>query len=206
MNRPVTMGCLAVLALLSGGTASAGVTASSAADGSILLLQNDNIIARQGVVTGAFGVPISVDIARGVALATLPYISKSALAVSGVSVPRLFLQSQTVAPAITPRVEFGTTQGAIQQASFVISGDQDLAVSITFPTSVALGKVGGGGGDVEFATTSSLGAGKIGQRLLPGTHAGLGQLAFDVGGHIEMKQNVLAGAYAGVLRVTVQYN
>jgi hypothetical protein len=195
MNGPVAIVCLGILATLSAGTASAGMTASSAADGSMVLLQTEAVIARQSVVTGAMGVPISVDIAKGITLASLPAASTPTLA------PRIMLESQAVSPIIAPRLEIGTTQ----QASFVISGDQDLAVSIAIPTSVPLAKVGGGG-DVEFATTSSLGYTNIGQSRLAGSEAGSGLLAFDVGGHVEMKQNALAGAYAGVLRVTVQYN
>jgi hypothetical protein len=201
MKRPVATVCFGVLAAMSGGAASASMSASSAADGSMLLLQSEAIVARQSVVTGAMGVPISVDIAKGITLASLPTISTPAVAISGLGAPRLVLQSQTVAPTITPRVDIGT----MQQASFVISGDRDLTVSIAIPTSVPLGKVGGGG-DVEFATTSSLSAGNIGQSRLTGGQAESGQLAFDVGGHVEMGQNARAGAYAGVLRVTVQYN
>ena len=208
VNRSVTTVVLGGLATLSGGAALGSMTASSAAGGSTLLVQAETILARQSVVTGATGAPISVDISRGIALASLPAIPTPAVAISGVAAPalsaatpKLVLQSQTVTPVISPQIQIGTTQ----QASFVISGDQDLAVSIAIPTSVPLAKVGGGG-DVEFATTSSLGGSAVGQSRLSGSDAGSGQLAFDVGGHVEMKQNVLAGAYAGVLRVTVQYN
>jgi len=222
--------CFALLAPLSG---PAWANASVDTSGSLSLIQAESVVARQSVVTGATGIPATVEIARNITLSTLAPASSAITAAatsfatanisttnvnstsinsSNVAAPTTAtvattnpaipsIQESAVRPLITPKVEVGT----IQQASFVISGDQDRSVSIAIPNSVPLTRIGGGE-DVKFDTASSLDRSNIGQSRLTAETGGSGQLAFNVGGKVDMKDNVVAGAYAGVLRVTVQYN
>ena len=107
---------------------------------------------------------------------------------------------------MTQRVSGLGGRGAVQQASFVIMGDSDRSVSIAVPQSVALSRLGGSGEQLQFDAETSFAANELGQSRLGSSAGGSGQLAFDVGGKVRLAGDTVAGDYAGVLKVTVQYN
>jgi hypothetical protein len=205
-------------AALSGVAAWAGSSASTTTGGAMLLTENQSITTRQAVVTGALGMPITADIARDIPIASLsnirpavptitPIRTESAVSAisSGANLTSLVTGGINSQSAVQRIVTQNITGGTTQQASFVITGDEDRSVSVSIPPSVSLGRVGGGD-DLQFDTASSLNTGTLGQSRLASAQPGSGQLAFNVGGQVEMKPDLVAGAYAGVLRVTVQYN
>lgn len=110
----------------------------------------------------------------------------------------------TIENAVTQQLSNQVGRGTVQQASFVIVGDNDRSVSIAVPETVALSRLGGEE-QLQFDAQSSLAAGQLGQSRLGGSDTG-GELAFDVGGRVRLDGDTKAGDYAGVLRVTVQYN
>lgn len=96
-------------------------------------------------------------------------------------------------------------QNPVQHANFIIVGDSNRSVSISVPRSIALQRLGGVEA-VQFDAETSLDQDQPGQRRLAATSDGAGALAFDVGGRVRLARNAIAGDYAGILRVTVQYN
>jgi hypothetical protein len=114
----------------------------------------------------------------------------------------------TIAPrmgSFTQRLTADVSRGTVQQASFVIVGDSNRSVSISVPDSVALSRLGGNE-QVAFNSETSLPLNDLGQSRLGVAPGGGGQLAFGVGGRVQAADNMVAGDYAGILRVTVQYN
>lgn len=97
------------------------------------------------------------------------------------------------------------SRSGLQDASFTIIGDRDQIISIAVPPLISLSRLSGGG-EIGFSPVTSLAGSGVGGSRLAASADGTGALAFDVGGRLEPTPSATAGDYAGVLRVTVQYN
>lgn len=163
---------------------------------SLLLSERVAIGMSQNLVIG------SVSFASTPTVSTISPVSPLAISpMSGSAVPVISSQMGN----FTQRLAGDVSRGTVQQASFVIIGDSDRSVSISVPDTVALSRLGGNE-QLEFDSETSLAAGDLGQSRLAVAPGGGGELSFDVGGRVQVADNTVAGDYAGILRVTVQYN
>lgn len=187
----LTIGCVAAMGLgamlLSSAHANVSVTGSSVA--SVTILPAGSIDSQQGLVEGA--VPIES------ASSLVSQISKNSAHL--LATPRAL--AQTVARPAGSRLEGAAVERGTRNANFTITGDQDQSVSVSVPSELALTRIGGSE-TVTFTTISDLPNDEAGQR----TASDDGVLAFNVGGRLAEGGDRVAGRYAGVLRVTAQYN
>jgi hypothetical protein len=191
----LSLRCAVPLAFMVGG-ASLWAAVSANAISSVSIMAPGGTTTEQEMVTGSVVLPLEMSIGAAVGSISLP-----------TPPPAFSTGSQIrIGTESVQRDIGGVISGSnLQQASFTIIGDRDQVVSIAVPPSVALAGLGGEG-EVEFTPEATLsGAGFGGSRLVA-TADGTGTLAFDVGGRLQASPSAAAGAYAGVLQVTVQYN
>ena len=160
---------------------------------SVSILAPSSAITGQDVVTGSVVLPLVSTIGSSVGAIGLPPPST----LSGLGQFRIGTE------AFSRQLGRVISQSGLQQASFTIIGDRDQVISIAVPPSVSLSRLGGDG-EVEFSPETNI-AGN-GESRLVASADGSGTLEFGVGGHLEPSSLATAGDYAGVLRVTVQYN
>lgn len=191
----LTLRCAVPLALLVGG-ASLWAAVSVNAISSVSIVAPGGTTTEQETVTGSVALPLEMSIGTAVGAVSLP--PPPSTFSSGTQV-RIGTES------IQRDIGRVTSQSNLQQASFTIIGDQDQLVSIAVPPSILLAGLGGEG-DVAFTPVATLNGAGFGESRLVASADGTGTLAFDVGGRLEASPSATAGAYAGVLKVTVQYN
>ncbi len=162
---------------------------------SVSIVAPGGTTAEQEMVTGSVVLPLEMSIGASVGSVSLPpppttFSSGTPIRIGTESIQR----------------DIGSviSRSNLQQASFTIIGDQDQVVSIAVPPSVPLSRLSGEG-QVEFTPQATVNGG-LGESRLVASADGTGTLAFDVGGRLEPSPSATAGAYAGVLQVTVQYN
>ncbi len=163
-------------------------------NGSVAILEPSNAVTEQNLVIGAVSVPLMTNIGASAGATSLPLPSGAA------ALQNVRIGTESVERQVSQVI----SRSDVRQASFTIIGDRDQIISIAVPQTVSLLQVSGNG-EVEFSTVNSLVGGTGGTRLLA-TANGSGALAFDVGGEVQPTPSAVAGDYAGVLIVAVQYN
>lgn len=91
------------------------------------------------------------------------------------------------------------------QATFVVAGQDGQSISVAVPQNFDVTR-SGGSETLNVATTTDLTSLAGSQLLATSIGGGAGTLSFNVGGRINIGQNVVPGAYEGLLVVTAQYN
>lgn len=195
------MGRLSVRSLgyvlaLSMTTAAAGLWAASSVttDATLSILAPSSAVTDQEMVTGMVTLPLVSAIGSGTGSLNLPpqtFSSAGAVRIGTESLDRDIAQF--------------ISRAGLQQASFTIIGDRDQVISIMVPPTISLSRLSGEG-EVEFSPVTSMAGGFGGESRLHAAADGAGELAFDVGGRLQPSPSATAGDYAGVLKVTVQYN
>ena len=181
------------LALMAGG-ASLWAASTVTAISSVSIVGPSSATAEQEMVTGSVALGVSIGAAvGGINLPPPPSTFSSGA------------QFRIGTESIQRDIGRVISRSGLQQASFTIIGDQDQLISITVPASISLGRLYGEG-EVEFTPVATVAGGAFGESRLVASADGTGTLAFDVGGRLEPSPSATAGAYAGVLQVTVQYN
>jgi hypothetical protein len=193
--QALTLRCAIPVAFLVGG---AGLWAAVSVDAisSVQILAPGGTTAEQEMVIGSVVLPLEMSIG-----ATVGSISLG-------TPPATFLASgqfRIGTDLIQRDIGSVVARSSLQRASFTIIGDQDQVVSITVPPSVPLSGLSGEG-EVEFTPQATVNGGGLGESRLVASADGTGTLAFDVGGRLDPSTSASAGAYAGVMQVTVQYN
>jgi hypothetical protein len=164
-------------------------------DASLTIVEPSNAVTEQSMVVGAVVLPLMTNIGASAGAISLPPPTQ----VNPLNDVRIGTE------AVQREIGQVVSRSGLQQASFTITGDRDQVVSISVPQAISLQQLGGEG-EVEFNPVTSLAAnGYDGSRLNAGSD-GTGELAFDVGGRLQSAPMASAGDYAGVLKVTVQYN
>lgn len=187
----LSIGISLPLSLMVGGAAlwAASVTTSA----SLSVLAPSLVATDQEIVTGMVALPLVSAIGASTGALSLPTQSLS-------SVGPVSIGTESIRRDIGQVI----SRAGLQQASFTIIGDSDQVISITVPPTISLSRLSGEG-EVEFNPVTSL-AGLGSEGRLVASADGVGELAFDVGGRLQPTPAAAAGEYAGVLRVTVQYN
>jgi len=189
----LTLRCAVPLALLVGG-ASLWAAVSVNAISSVSIIAPGGTTTSQQMLTGSVILPLEMSIGTGV---------------GGVRLPPQTFRTQTQFRIGTESIQRDIgrviSRSSLQQASFTIIGDRNQVVSIAVPPSVALTRLSGEG-EVEFTPQATVTGNDVGESRLVASADGTGTLAFAVGGRLEPSPSATAGAYAGVLQVTVQYN
>jgi hypothetical protein len=163
-------------------------------NGGVTIVEPGNAVTDQSMVIGAVSLPLMTNIGASAGAVSLPPPTGAA------ALQNVRIGTESVERQVSQVI----SRGDARQASFTIIGDRDQIISIAVPQTVSLLRVSGDG-EVEFSTVNSLVGGTGGTRLLA-TANGSGALAFDVGGEIQPTASAVAGDYAGVLIVAVQYN
>jgi hypothetical protein len=177
--------------------AAAPLLAASSAltDASLTIVEPSSTTTEQGLVIGAVTLPLMTSIGVSAGSLSLP----PAATINPLTNVRIGTES------VQREIAQVVSRTGLQQASFTIIGDRDQVVSISVPETISLQQLGGEG-EVAFNPVTSLTSnGFDGSRLGTGT-GGTGELAFNVGGSVQSAPTASAGDYAGVLKVTVQYN
>lgn len=173
---------------------SAAVSAASVTTSASLSVLAPSLLATdQEIVTGMVALPLVSAIGANTGTLGLPPQSFS-------SVGPVNIGTESIRRDIGQVI----SRSGLQQASFTIIGDSDQVISIAVPPSISLSRLSGEG-EVEFNPVTTM-AGLGGEGRLVASADGVGELAFDVGGRLQPTPDAAAGEYAGVLRVTVQYN
>jgi hypothetical protein len=162
--------------------------------GSVSILSPSTAGAQQDMVTGMVVLPLVMQIGSTAGAISLP--------------PQSLAPSTRIAiatEAVQRDVGRVVSSAGLQRASFTIIGDRDQVVSIAVPPSISLSRLSGGG-EVGFSPVTSLTGNGGSANTLHASADGMGALAFDVGGRLQPSPSASAGDYAGVLKVTVQYN
>lgn len=172
---------------------SAAVSAASVTTNASLSLLAPSLVATdQEIVTGMVALPLVSAIGANTGALGLPTQSFSAGPVS--------IGTESIRRDLAQVI----SRAGLQQAAFTIIGDSDQVISVTVPPSILLSRRSGEG-EVEFSPVTSLA--RLGSEgRLVASADGAGELSFDVGGRLQPGPAAAAGEYAGVLRVTVQYN
>ena len=191
----LSLRCAVPLALMAGG-ASLWAASTVTAISSVSIVGPSSATTEQEMVTGSVALPLGASIGAAVGGISLP-LPPSTFS-SGA-------QFRIGTESIQRDIGRVISRSGLQQASFTIIGDQDQLISITVPASISLGRLYGDG-EVEFTPVATVAGGAFGESRLVASADGTGTLAFDVGGRLEPSPSATAGAYAGVLQVTVQYN
>ncbi len=178
-----------------GGT-SLWAASSVLTNASMSIVESTSSITQQGMVTGAVTVPLMQNIGAVAGSVSLPPPTQLASNLSNVRIGTESLQ-RSISEVVS--------RAGLQQASFTIIGDADQVLSIDVPNRIRLQQLSGNG-EVDFSPVTSLPGGAIGGNQLVAATDGTGALAFDVGGRVQPSATAAAGDYAGVLKVTVQYN
>lgn len=184
-----------VLALsMTTGAAALWAASSVTTDATLSILAPSSAVTDQEMVTG---------------MVTLPLVSAIGSSAGSLGLPPQTFSSVGAVRIGTESIERDIGQvisrAGLQQASFTIIGDRDQVISVTVPPTISLSRLSGDG-QVEFSPVTSMVGGAGGEGLLHATADGTGELAFDVGGRLQPSPTASAGDYAGVLKVTVQYN
>lgn len=162
---------------------------------SLTIVEPSSTTTEQGMVIGSVVMPLMTNLGVSAGSISLPPPAQ----INPLSNVRIGADS------IQREIAQVVSRSGLQQASFTIIGDRDQVVSISVPETIALQQLGGQG-EVAFTPVTSFTAnGFDGSRLSAGS-SGTGELAFDVGGQVQASPTATAGDYAGVLKVTVQYN
>ena len=190
----IPLRCALVVSIAAGGAA-LWAASSVITDASMSIVAPGAAITQQEAVTGAITLPLVTNIGASALAGSLPLPQSF----SGIGQVRIGTESieRDIAQVIS--------RAGLQQASFTIIGDRDQVISITVPPSISLERRSGEG-QVGFSPVTSLMGDDAGGGRLMASADGTGELAFDVGGRVEPSPAATAGEYAGVLRVTVQYN
>jgi len=184
---------LTVAAAASSSFVNASVPATTRTD--LFVEEPSAVITEQQRVTGVVALPlISIIGATGGAI-SLP-LSQS---LEGLGKIRIGTE------AAVRDIARVASRAGLQRASFTIIGNRDQVISITVPQEIPLSQLNGDG-EIAFSPLTTYSGGSGGSDRLTASADGLGTLAFDVGGRIASAPSATAGDYAGVLRVTVQYN
>ncbi|WP_162256401.1 DUF4402 domain-containing protein [Sphingomonas sp. Root710] len=173
------------------GAAALWAASSVTTDATLSILAPSSAVTDQELVTG---------------MVTLPLVSAIGSSAGSLGLPPQTFSSAGAVRIGTESIERDIAQvisrAGLQQASFTIIGDRDQVISVTVPPTISLSRLSGDG-QVEFSPVTSMGGA---EGLLHATAEGTGELAFDVGGRLQPSPAASAGDYAGVLKVTVQYN
>lgn len=184
-----------VLALsMTTGAAALWAASSVTTDATLSILAPSSAITDQELVTGMVTLPLVSAIGSGAGSLNLPPQTFS-------SVGAVRIGTESIERDIGQFI----SRAGLQQASFTIIGDRDQVISVTVPPTISLSRLSGEG-QVEFSPVTNMVGGAGGEGLLHATADGTGELAFDVGGRLQPSPSAAAGDYAGVLKVTVQYN
>lgn len=162
---------------------------------SLTIVESTTAITEQGMVTGAITVPLMSNIGVSAGAVSLPPPAQ----LNTLANVRIGTES------LQRDIGQVVSRTGLQQASFTILGDADQVLSIDVPSTITLQQLSGNGA-VEFSPVTSLPGGAIGGNQMAAVTDGSGALAFDVGGRVQPSPSAAAGDYAGVLKVTVQYN
>ena len=188
LSRPFA----AVLAIVAGPLLA---TSSMLTDASLTVFEPSSTTTEQGMVIGAVSLPLMTNIGVSAGGLSLPPPTQ----INPLGNVRIGTE------ALERQIGEVVSRSGLQQASFTIIGDRDQVVSVSVPEMIALQQLGGEN-EVAFRPVTSLTAnGFDGSRLGTGA-GGTGELAFNVGGSVQSSPTASAGDYAGVLKVTVQYN
>ena len=164
-------------------------------DASLTVLEPSGASSEQGQVIGAVTLPLMNSIGVSAGSIGLPPPTQ----VNPLNNLRIGTES------VQREIGQVVSRSGLQQASFTIIGDRDQVVSVSVPESISLQQLGGEG-EVKFNPETSLASNGLGGGRLSAGTDGTGELAFDVGGRVQSPSSATAGDYAGVLKVTVQYN
>ena len=187
------LGC-ALAASMTSGVAASWAASSVNSDAAVSVLAPSSTVTEQEMVIGLVTLPLVSAIGSGGSAMNLPTQTFS-------SIGSLRIGTEAVERDIAQVV----SRAGLQQASFTIIGDRDQVVSIAVPPTISLSRLSGEG-EVEFSPVTSMMGGADGGSQLHAASDGTGELAFDVGGRLQPSPSATAGDYAGVLKVTVQYN
>jgi hypothetical protein len=195
------MGRLSVLSLggalalsMTTGVAALWAASSVNSDAAVSILAPSSTVTEQEMVIGMVTLPLISAIGSGAGSMNLPTQTFSSIGSVRIGTESL---ERDIAQVVS--------RAGLQQASFTIIGDRDQVISIAVPPTISLSRLSGDG-EVEFSPITNMGGGVDGDSRLHASADGTGELAFDVGGRLQPSPSATAGDYAGVLRVTVQYN
>ncbi len=192
-----------------GATGVAGVSASIQVDGTTLIQAPVSITANQDLVLATVLTPRATvtpttsttsTIVNGSSGSAAPVTasagSSSGGGTSGVSAAGVQQVSGGLVAASTPTPS---------QATFVVAGQDGQSISVAVPQNFDVTR-NGGNETLNVATTTDLTSLAGSQLLSTSIGGGAGTLSFNVGGRINIGENVVPGAYEGLLVVTAQYN
>jgi hypothetical protein len=179
------------------GIAAAPLLAASSVltNASLTIVQPSSTTTEQDMVIGSVVVPLKSNLGVSAGSIGLPPPSQ------GNPLGNLRIGAESIQREIGQVV----SRTGLQQASFTIVGDRDQVVSINVPETISLQQLGGQG-EVAFNPVTSLSSNGFDRSRLAAGSGSTGELAFDVGGRVQDSPTATAGDYAGVLKVTVQYN
>lgn len=179
---------------MTSGVAALWAASSVTSDATLSILAPSSTVTEQEMVTGMVTLPLVSAIGSGAGSMNLPTQTFSSVGSVRIGTESL---ERDIAQVIS--------RAGLQQASFTIIGDRDQVISIAVPPTISLSRLSGEG-EVEFSPVTTMAGGADGGSRLHASADGTGELAFDVGGRLQPSPSATAGDYAGVLRVTVQYN
>jgi len=184
----------ALLASLSADAAPLWAVSSVLTSASASILAPGSAVAQQQTVIGAVTLPLTTNIGITAGGMSLPLPQ----GLAGIGRVRIGTESglRDIARVVS--------RAGLQQASFTIIGDKDQVISIAVPSAISLSRLSGEG-EVAFNPAMNL-AGLARESRLTASADGMGELAFDVGGRVQPSPSATAGDYAGILKVTIQYN
>lgn len=164
-------------------------------DASLTVVEPGSTTTEQGMVIGAVSLPLLTNIGVSAGAVSLPPPTQIN-PLRNISIGTEAVQREIAQVVSRP---------GLQQASFTIIGNRDQVVSVDVPKMISLQQLGGGG-EVGFRPVTSLAVNSFDWSRLGAGDGGIGELAFNVGGSVQSSPTATAGDYAGVLKVTVQYN